>query len=119
MNPTFFTEISQVFRKINQSETVRAVVLQAEGKLFTAGLDLKEAAGLGVFNQDSEGKIVQYSDPSRSAIKIYQVIRDLQQAFLDVYNCRVPVVVGINGLCIGGGIDLVCMADIRYCTKDA
>lgn len=57
MNPTFFTEISQVFKKINQSQNVRAVVLQAEGKLFTAGLDLKEAAGLGVFNQESEGNL--------------------------------------------------------------
>lgn len=41
MNPTFFEEISQVFKKINQSDSVRAVILQAQGKIFTAGLDLK------------------------------------------------------------------------------
>lgn len=58
MNPAFFTEISKVFKDINQSEEVRAVILQAEGKLFTAGLDLKEAGGLGVFNQAQDGTII-------------------------------------------------------------
>jgi len=32
---------------------------------------------------------------------------------------RVPVIVGIQGFCIGGGIDLITSADIRYCTDDA
>lgn len=30
-----------------------------------------------------------------------------------------PVIVGIHNKCIGGGIDLACMCDIRYCTSDA
>jgi len=34
-------------------------------------------------------------------------------------NCRVPVLVGIHGACIGGGIDLISSADIRYATADA
>lgn len=56
MNPTFFRELSQVFKNIAKLDNVRAVILQAEGKLFTAGLDLKEAADLGVFTQAEEGK---------------------------------------------------------------
>jgi len=28
-------------------------------------------------------------------------------------ECRVPVLVGVHGLCIGGGIDLITSADIR------
>jgi len=34
-------------------------------------------------------------------------------------NCRVPVIVGVHNYCIGGGLDLITSADIRYCTKDA
>lgn len=36
-----------------------------------------------------------------------------------MYKCRVPVIAGVHSLCVGGGIDLVSMCDIRYCTKDA
>ena len=30
-----------------------------------------------------------------------------------------PVIAAIQGGCIGGGVDLVCAADMRYCTEDA
>ena len=43
----------------------------------------------------------------------------MQRQFLSVFDCRVPVLVGIHGKCIGGGVDLVSMCDIRYCTADA
>ena len=26
---------------------------------------------------------------------------------------------GVHNACVGGGIDLICMADIRYCTNDS
>lgn len=28
------------------------------------------------------------------------------------------MIVGVHGLCIGGGIDLIGSADVRYCTAD-
>ena len=41
MNVPFFDEIGKTFKKINEHEKVRAVILQGEGRMFTAGLDLK------------------------------------------------------------------------------
>lgn len=46
MNKAFFDEVRDTFAKINTLENVRAVILQAEGRLFTAGLDLKEMGSL-------------------------------------------------------------------------
>lgn len=43
----------------------------------------------------------------------------MQRAFLPIFDCKVPVLVGIHGKCIGGGVDLISMCDIRYCTADA
>jgi enoyl-CoA hydratase/carnithine racemase len=34
-------------------------------------------------------------------------------------DCRVPVLIGVHGMCVGGGIDLISAADLRYCTTDA
>jgi delta(3,5)-delta(2,4)-dienoyl-CoA isomerase len=43
----------------------------------------------------------------------------MQGAFNAIEQCNKPVIVGINGLCIGGGIDFITACDIRICSKDA
>lgn len=40
----------------------------------------------------------------------------MQAQMMAIMDCRIPVLVGIHGLCIGGGIDLSSLCDIRYCT---
>lgn len=54
MNKAFFDEVRDTFVRINTMENVRAVVLQAEGRLFSAGLDLKEMGSL-FSSGESEG----------------------------------------------------------------
>jgi enoyl-CoA hydratase/carnithine racemase len=41
MNPKFFDEIGTIFAELNKKDNLRVVILLAEGKVFTAGLDLK------------------------------------------------------------------------------
>ena len=43
----------------------------------------------------------------------------MQKSLLSIVECRVPVIAGIHSKCIGGGVDLTSMCDIRFCTKDA
>lgn len=43
----------------------------------------------------------------------------MQRQFLSVIECKVPVLMGVHNACVGGGIDLICMGDIRYCTADS
>src|SRR5512133_189501 len=42
----FFTELAESFRSFDDDPDVRAVVIRAEGKMFTAGLDLVAAGSL-------------------------------------------------------------------------
>ena len=42
----------------------------------------------------------------------------MQQQLITILDCKVPVLMGIHGLCLGGGIDISCFGDIRYCTED-
>ena len=44
MDNTFFTEIGSAFRALDEDNEVNVIILWAEGKLFTAGLDLKVAS---------------------------------------------------------------------------
>jgi enoyl-CoA hydratase/carnithine racemase len=118
MNMPFFNEIRDTFKHINTLPNVRAVILQADGKHFTAGLDLKEMSAIFA-PSDTEGTPHTKIDQSRFAIELYNKVKELQEPFMCIYECRVPVIVGVHGLCIGGGIDLICTADIRFCSKDA
>ena len=38
---------------------------------------------------------------------------------MQVAKCRIPSLIGIHNKCIGGGVDLASLCDIRYCTEDA
>ena len=45
--------------------------------------------------------------------------RGCAAAFSAVYDCEVPVVVAVNGFCVGGGIGLVGNADVIVASDDA
>ena len=47
------------------------------------------------------------------------MIKNFQEAFHNVAKCRIPVLIGVHGNCIGGAIDLFASSDIRYCTNDS
>lgn len=110
MNHAFFTDIGDCFTALDDDPSVRAIVLCAEGRLFTAGLDLKEAAGM--LSADS-------GDAARVREKLRRHIIWLQGTFSAIENCRQPVIAAIHNCCIGGGIDLTCACDIRLASADA
>jgi len=47
------------------------------------------------------------------------MILDLQDTLSSIERCRKPVIAAIHGACVGGGIDLICACDLRYCSADA
>ena len=115
MSMQFFYEIKRTFHELDLDAEVRAVVLWAEGRLFTAGLDLKEAAagvlGGGTGNGASSVAARNYS--------LYRTIKDLQDCFTAIVACRKPVVAAVHNKCIGGGLDLITACDVRLCSADA
>eukprot|EP01017_Pseudomicrothorax_dubius_P012885 TRINITY_DN1548_c0_g1_i8.p1 TRINITY_DN1548_c0_g1~~TRINITY_DN1548_c0_g1_i8.p1 ORF type:complete len:185 (-),score=45.80 TRINITY_DN1548_c0_g1_i8:384-938(-) len=44
-------------------------------------------------------------------------IRFLQESISSVERCRVPVIAGVHGFCLGGAIDLIMACDIVYGSK--
>ena len=111
MNATMWQEIRRAFEWVDATPEARVAVLQGEGKLFTAGIDLQMMMGLAPqIQNDCDGR-------TREALR--RVILDLQDTLTSLERCRKPVLAAIHGGCIGGGIDLVTCADMRYASSDA
>jgi enoyl-CoA hydratase len=117
MSRAFFFEIRRAFEEIDGDDAIRAAIVWAEGRIFTAGLDLKEAMG-GFLGEAVSGTSTSGSTATRN-MRLYREIRLLQDCFTAIERCRKPVIAAIHGKCIGGGIDLTTACDIRMCSADA
>jgi len=111
MNATMWQEIRQAFEWVDRTPEARVAVLQAEGKYFTAGIDLQMLMGMNA-------QIANDCD-ARAREAMRRMILDLQDTLSSLERCRKPVLAAIHGGCIGGGIDLITCADMRYCSADA
>jgi len=114
-----FHEVRDAFREIDSDDSIRVVIVRAEGRMFSAGLDLDDA--MGGFLANATGKSEGNGKSSRASqnLKLYRKIKDLQDCFSMIERSSKPVIAAIHGKCIGGGVDLVTACDIRLCTADA
>src|SRR5450830_765230 len=111
MNATMWQEIRKAFQWVDETPEARVAILEGEGKLFTAGIDLQMMMGLGPqIQNECDGR-------TREALR--RVILDLQDTLTSLERCRKPVLAAVHGACIGAGMDLICCADMRYCSSDA
>lgn len=111
MDATLWQDIRKAFEWVDQTAEVRVAVLQGEGKHFCTGIDLQMLVEL---NQQ-----IQNGCEGRSRETLRRIILDLQDTLTSLERCRKPVLAAIHGTCMGGGVDLICCADMRYASADA
>ena len=107
MGMTFFKEVTGHFRSLDEDPSVRAIVICAEGKSFTAGLDLIEAGAILVAKGADDREVLR------------KKILELQESNNAIERCTKPVIAAVHGHCIGGGVDLLSACDIRLASADA
>jgi enoyl-CoA hydratase/carnithine racemase len=93
-------EIAQASRDLGANPEVRAVVLYGGPKLFAAGADVKEMAGM------------TYQDMVRASV-------NLQDAFTAVARIPQPTIAAVTGYALGGGCELAMCCDLRIAADDA
>ena len=98
MTPAMGKALIQLVSHINNEESIRVVILTGTGsKAFSAGSDIKVLDDYG-----SNWQLRNRIDYARELWKI-----------------RKPVIAKIRGYCIGGGLEMALMSDIRYATPDS
>ena len=93
----------ETLHAINGDQSVRLVVLTANGTHFCAGADLKWMAATPTHQQ-----------PACSSIGL-----QLAELMHTLYHLRKPTIVVVNGLVYGGGIGLVACCDIALASRGA
>jgi enoyl-CoA hydratase len=115
MTMNFWYELPKILDEIDRDASLRVLILTSTGKHFCAGMDLKNFGTLG---NDAEKK-TNVPDKARIGENLYRVAKELQDMLSKLEKLRIPVLAGIQGGCIGGGLDLVTAADMRFASKDA
>lgn len=93
-------ELIQVLDAISQSAATRAVILAAEGNVFSSGHDLTEMTDrrLGDYRQ------------------LFQVCSDLM---LKIQRIPQPVIAEVQGIATAAGCQLVAACDLAFCAETA
>lgn len=103
----FIAAVEAAVDGANADTAVRAVILTGEGKIFSAGGNVKEMAdGNGIFALDAIDQRYAYVDG------VQRIPRALARL-------EVPLIGAINGAAIGAGCDLAMMCDIRIASERA
>lgn len=112
INETLWFEIGQAFQWLDRESDARAAILTGSGNNFCGGLDFS-------FLMSITAKFAGIKCEGRKREWLRRHVMDMQAAFTAIEECRLPVLVAIQGACVGGAIDLITACDMRYATSDA
>ncbi|MBT0587442.1 crotonase/enoyl-CoA hydratase family protein [Alteromonas oceanisediminis] len=110
MVPAFWQELPSVVRSIDEHSAARVIVISAQGKHFSAGMDLSVFENMA---KDFSG------EPARRAERLRRMVFELQDSFNALETVRMPVLAAVHGGAIGGAVDMLSACCSRYCTQEA
>ena len=95
--------LGDVFLELGADDAVRCILIRGAGeKAFAPGNDIAEF------------------DNERSNVEQARAYGQVMTRTIDaIGNCRHPVVAQIHGICVGGGLEIAGLADIRICGESS
>lgn len=102
ISPALLEDLDRACAAIERDPAVRAVTLTAAGRVFCAGADLKAVQEL-----------------SPDAVRWAGFMRLWHRVFNRIEALPVPVIAGVHGLALAGGLELVLVADLVVADEQA
>ncbi len=100
LNNEVLDELHDVFTKISEDDSVRAVIMTGEGKAFVAGADIALMHSIDAV----QGRVMM--------IKGHGVMNLIEAV-------EKPVIAAVNGFALGGGCELAMACDFRIASEKA
>ncbi|HWA48996.1 MAG TPA: enoyl-CoA hydratase-related protein [Dongiaceae bacterium] len=102
LNLAMWRALRDAFADMQDDDALRCIVVRGAGGNFAAGADLAEFAALRATADQAEA----YG-------------QDMLAALLAIRDCRHPTIAAIDGLCVGGGLEIALMCDLRLAATDS
>jgi enoyl-CoA hydratase/carnithine racemase len=100
LNSQTFRDLIAVADELESDPEIRVIILTGRGRAFVAGADINEYVGISM---------IQYVDFQRLGRRMYDRWESLTK----------PVIAAVNGFALGGGFELVLIADIVVASEQA
>ncbi len=98
-----WVRLGQVFDELHADDELRCIVIRGAGtKAFAPGNDIAEFA--------TERSNVEQGRAYGS---------DMRRTIESIGACRHPIVAQIHGICVGGGLEIAGLADLRICGESS
>ncbi len=101
LGPDVLKNLEATLDELAGRKDVKVIVLTGTGSVFVAGADIKAMA-----------QIQSVADGKKAA-------GEGQRIFLKIARMEKPVIAAINGVCLGGGMELAMACHIRMCSDRA
>ena len=99
------TELAAAIRSLLAEDSVRVLILEAEGTVFCAGMDL--------------GEMQQRATSDDGPAEWQQDSEDYCQLLIDIYTAPVPTIAVLQGPVLAGGVGMVLACDFVIASESA
>lgn len=103
INVAMWQGLQQTFAALAALPALRCILIHGADANFAAGADIAEFA--------------QVRHDLTSGMHYHN--QTIAQALQAMSDCPIPIVAAIQGVCVGGGLEIACGADIRIAAADA
>jgi len=103
MTKPLWKGLGDAFIRLSGDDSVRCIIIRGAGeKSFSPGNDISEFSN----ERSNKAQAIAYGEIMHRTVHAIQ-------------NCRHPVIAQIHGICVGGGMEIASLADIRICGESS
>ncbi len=93
-------ELDNALQEFDLDRDVRVIIVRGSGKVFCAGIDVKELSG-------------------KSAMEYREWVEKMERPFITISKMKTPVIAQVHGVAAANGMGLVAAADLAIVSEDA
>ena len=93
-------ELDNALQEFDLDRDVRVIIVRGSGKVFCAGIDVKELSG-------------------RSAMEYREWVEKMEKPFITISKMKTPVIAQVHGVAAANGMGLLAAADLAIVSEDA
>ena len=102
INNKMIDEVTDVIAKLNSEPNVACIIINGEGRCFSAGFDMKEAAERSIKGEKEWKKVLT---------KDFEFI-------MQFWHSKKPTIAAVHGYCLAGAFELMLACDIALASDD-